>query len=336
MNEKSARKPIAIKSLADFKRRIQPGTEIYVKTHSVHPELAGLTRVVTRVQTNGFYSVIKGQPNNKWSTCNYGKGIRQDYESASCYRFNGTSVQILNPRRENSVLCEIEVFEKEQTQSMTNGKKAVISKIPADNLRRMQDTEGLILQGCGGDPQDWLDGINDILSREDVLLEGTRFTECAVFEHDGCTNILFPFRSDVKLDMGKLAMWRLQTHEDFGGTWLSDYVPNRLGGFEEAGKEQAQTEKPDCALIGQDGNVFNLIGLASRTLRENGLVDQAREMQTRVFACGSYPEALCIIGEYVNITAVDEEDGFGEDEGWDPDLDGFDEDGEEGFRPSIY
>jgi hypothetical protein len=34
-------------------------------------------------------------------------------------------------------------------------------------------------------------------------------------------------------------MWRLQTHEQFGGTWLSDYVPNRLGGFVS---ENEQTE----------------------------------------------------------------------------------------------
>ena len=23
-------------------------------------------------------------------------------------------------------------------------------------------------------------------------------------------------------------MWRLQTHDTFGGTWLSDYIDNRL------------------------------------------------------------------------------------------------------------
>ncbi|MBQ8359497.1 MAG: hypothetical protein IJX37_06270, partial [Oscillospiraceae bacterium] len=47
---------------------------------------------------------------------------------------------------------------------------------------------------------------------------------------------------------------------------------------------------------------FNLVGIAARTLREHGLKDQAKEMTDRVFASGSYGEALCIIGEYVNIT----------------------------------
>lgn len=105
----------------------------------------------------------------------------------------------------------------------------------------------------------------------------------------------------MDLDIGKLAVWRLQTHENLGGTWLSDFVPNRLGGF------IGEPEKPDCALIGQDGNIFNLVGIAARTLREHGLTDQAKEMKDRVFASGSYGEALCIIGEYVNITDTEQE-----------------------------
>lgn len=42
------------------------------------------------------------------------------------------------------------------------------------------------------------------------------------------------FKETVKVDIGKLAMWRIKTHEQFGGTWLSDYVPNKLGGFDKA------------------------------------------------------------------------------------------------------
>ena len=67
-----------------------------------------------------------------------------------------------------------------------------------------------------------------------------------------------------------------------------------------------EREKPDCKLIGEDGNVFNLMGLAARTLRRNGLAEQATEMTERVTGGGSYDEALCIIGEYVNITGEDE------------------------------
>lgn len=102
--------------------------------------------------------------------------------------------------------------------------------ITIDELRRMNDREGLILQGCGGDPQEWIDGINEMLTDAGILRDGSRFSEVSHFEHDGLTNLLFHM-DDVKLDGGKLAMWRLQTHEQFGGTWLSDYVPNQLGRF---------------------------------------------------------------------------------------------------------
>lgn len=95
-------------------------------------------------------------------------------------------------------------------------------------------------------------------------------------------------------------MWRLQSHTAFGGTWLSDFVSNRLGDFLR--DTTPAQEKPDCALIGQNGNIFNLVGIASRTLRESGLEEQAKEMTNRVFASNSYSEALGIIGEYVNIT----------------------------------
>ncbi len=174
----------------------------------------------------------------------------------------------------------------------------------------MWHDEGLILQGCGGDPQEWVDGINDLLTEEGILLDGTKFHDCSTFEHDGLTCLLFPFSDDVKIDVGKLAMRRLQTHDNFGGTWLSDYVPNRLGGFLPAEQEQ-ETRKPDCPLIGQDGNIFNLMGLAARTLREAGLDEQAAEMYDRIRESGSYDQALGIIGEYVNITSADD---IGEDE----------------------
>ncbi len=59
--------------------------------------------------------------------------------------------------------------------------------------------------------------------------------------------------------------------------------------------------KPDCKLIGEDGNIFNLMARAIKTLRENNLSEEAKEMRERITSSGSYDEALCIIGEYVNI-----------------------------------
>ena len=303
-----------------------------------------------------------------------------------------------------------------------------MKQVTTDDLRRMEGREGLVLQGCGGDLREWVDGINGLLTEEGILKNGSRLENVSTFQHDGLTNLLFPFEG-ADLAMGRLAMWRLQTHEQFGGTWLSDYVPNQLGGFiqeqtpekndndfkmEEClhglityaastaasgqddklpwlrrlvedipefwgagapeqyltafdqavsearssgqmvlseqskadiltGLEQyidemrandvehepwfiecvsfmnelreqwqsaheQEVEKPDCALIGEDGNIFNLIGIAARTLRKNGLDAQAEEMQERIMGgeCGDYHAALNVIGEYVNITGPKE------------------------------
>lgn len=117
-----------------------------------------------------------------------------------------------------------------------------IKHITTDDLRRMSNTEGLVLQGCGGDLQEWVDGINGMLTEEGILRNGSKFTDCSAFEHDGLTCLLFPFEG-VNVDIGRLAIWRLKTHDAFGGTWLSDYVPNRLGGFESSPlEESAETE----------------------------------------------------------------------------------------------
>ena len=61
------------------------------------------------------------------------------------------------------------------------------------------------------------------------------------------------------------------------------------------------SRKPVVQLIGQDGNVFNLVGICSRALKKAGRLEEAKAMQQRVFGCGSYEEALVILGEYVEI-----------------------------------
>ena len=138
--------------------------------------------------------------------------------------------------------------------------------------------------------------------------DGTQIEDCKRFTNGELTCLLFPF-DGAKLDTGKLAMWRLRTRGSYGGTWLSDYVPNRLGEFIEG--EPNQKLKPDCPLIGQDGNIFNLVGIASRTLKRNGMAEEAKEMTGRVFLSKNYDDALNIIGEYVNITSCDEDEGMG-------------------------
>jgi len=105
-----------------------------------------------------------------------------------------------------------------------------IKDISLHELRKMNGSEGMILQGCGGDLQEWVDGINEMLTESGILQNGSRFDKAYTFKNEVLTCLLFPF-DGVQLDVGKLAMWRLETRETFGSTWLTDYVDNRLNGF---------------------------------------------------------------------------------------------------------
>lgn len=60
--------------------------------------------------------------------------------------------------------------------------------------------------------------------------------------------------------------------------------------------------KPAVKLIGEDGNIFNLMAIAQRALEKAGLHSQAEEMCSRIRTeAEDYDHALCIIAEYVDI-----------------------------------
>jgi hypothetical protein len=79
-------------------------------------------------------------------------------------------------------------------------------------------------------------------------------------------------------------------------------------------ESRGTNDLPDCPMIGADGNVFSLMGLVSRTLKDHGMRNQAKEMQGRVTSSGSYDEALAIMMEYVNPVSredIRQSGGFG-------------------------
>ena len=73
------------------------------------------------------------------------------------------------------------------------------------------------------------------LTEEEILLNGDIFRDISVFENQGRTCLLFPME-DVELNIGKLAVWRIKTHENFAGTWLSDYLDNYIDREEMEGE----------------------------------------------------------------------------------------------------
>jgi len=49
-------------------------------------------------------------------------------------------------------------------------------------------------------------------------------------------------------------------------------------------------EKPMCPIIGANGNIYNILGIASKTLKSNDMADEAKEMYDRVTSSHSYPK----------------------------------------------
>ena len=58
--------------------------------------------------------------------------------------------------------------------------------------------------------------------------------------------------------------------------------------------------KPRCKLSGANGNIYNLLSIASLTLKAMGLNKEADEMYGRATLSDSYESALAVIQEYVD------------------------------------
>ena len=96
---------------------------------------------------------------------------------------------------------------------------------------------------------------------------------------------------EIDVGDGKLYVHFWQDH-DFE---LKRDVPDMT----EFNKLLNRPKKPKMQLIGQDGNIFAIMGRASRLLKNAGQSDKAKEMCDRVTASQSYSEALSIVSEYV-------------------------------------
>jgi hypothetical protein len=59
--------------------------------------------------------------------------------------------------------------------------------------------------------------------------------------------------------------------------------------------------KPAVTLVGENGNVFHVIGLVSRALKAAEQPDRAKEFCERALACGSYDAVLTLVHEYAEV-----------------------------------
>ena len=93
---------------------------------------------------------------------------------------------------------------------------------------------------------------------------------------------------DIRVDDGTLAVH----------FWQEDGF-KMTPSFEKIPKPEKNSLRPKMQLIGQDGNIFAIMGRASRRLKNSGQGDKAKEMCDRVTASKNYSEALSIVSEYV-------------------------------------
>lgn len=102
----------------------------------------------------------------------------------------------------------------------------IIKKKTFEDLMNL-NTEGLVLLGCGGDLNEWINGVTEILVEEKIIKStnplDTFDKPFYVRTTGGRTDLVLPFKKHAKINISKLAMWRLR----FGdASWISDYINN--------------------------------------------------------------------------------------------------------------
>lgn len=82
-----------------------------------------------------------------------------------------------------------------------------------------------MLQGCGGNLDEWITGITEMLKENDIVPKDFNFKEVYYFENNNITNMAFAL-NDENINIGKLVIFRLKIRNEFGAMWLSDYIDN--------------------------------------------------------------------------------------------------------------
>ena len=60
--------------------------------------------------------------------------------------------------------------------------------------------------------------------------------------------------------------------------------------------------KPVVRLIGENGSVFNVIGLTAKALKKANLKDKAEEFTKKAFSAKSYDAVLALVQDYCEVT----------------------------------
>ena len=64
---------------------------------------------------------------------------------------------------------------------------------------------------------------------------------------------------------------------------------------------ETEFKKPACKLTGTNGNVFSIIRRVSKTLKQSGRPEQAKEFCSRAMECSCYDAVLQLCFAYVDV-----------------------------------
>ena len=105
--------------------------------------------------------------------------------------------------------------------------EVLIKNISCSEVKELRNNnyEYLVLQGCGGDLNEWIKGVTTLLKENNIIPDTFEFDEVYSFENNNLTNMAFALNSK-DIDMSKLALFRVKIRESFGAMWLSDYIDN--------------------------------------------------------------------------------------------------------------
>ncbi len=105
--------------------------------------------------------------------------------------------------------------------------------------------EGLVLLGCGGKLEEWETGVLGLLEEEKIATKDDFDEVFFIVTSGGRTDVVLPFKRQSKINIGKLAIWRLR----FGNcSWVSDYLVNYAshhGGITKEFEDEFEDEESD-------------------------------------------------------------------------------------------
>jgi len=104
----------------------------------------------------------------------------------------------------------------------------IIEDIPFNTFKKnTKGEEGIVALGCGGDANEWVEGITNLLNEEEIAKGSADNLWKNIYKlttTGGRTDIVFVSHNCLKdFNVSKMAMWRLRMGDI---SWISDYVTN--------------------------------------------------------------------------------------------------------------